>query len=125
MIKIFIISILIFFIPITSYSFEGGVSATQSWNDSAGFPTTYERLAKTTIAEAIEKKRGGYYNGWDQTNYIFYNTAIGAQIVISESKLEDVQMSIANCGNSTAQTSLEATGNAVTDIKSGPCEIEN
>jgi hypothetical protein len=120
-----LLPILLFTVPNDAFSFESRVTANQSWNDSAGFPSTYERLAKATIAEIIQKKRNGFYDSWDQVNNYYSSTAIGAQTVFTDSNLEHVQVNTTSCGQVSASSNHDTTSTAETYNNEAPCRIEN
>ncbi len=123
--KIIIYSLLISIIPATSFSYEGSVSAAQGWSDSAGFPSTYEKLAKATVAEIIEKKKGGFYDQWVQNNLNITNLTIGAQTNFTDSELDNVFVTTTNCGETNAITSVNTPGSSSITGQSAPCTVRN
>lgn len=123
--KFLLLPILIFTMSSEAFSFESRTSAGQNWSDGAGFPSTYERLAKATIADIIEKKKNGYYDTWNQVNNYYSSTAIGSQTVFNDSTLEEVQVNTTSCGQINASSNHSTTGTTETYESDIPCRIEN
>jgi len=130
--KYFIIlfSLILFTLPSLAIAKDGTVTAAEGWSNSAGFQTSYDILTKSIIAELIEKKENGFYNGWNQNNSFITNidsqsTTVGSQTIFNGSTLENVVVTTTNCGDSSNITSIDSEGsNSVTGSET-TCAVEN
>ncbi|MCF8468890.1 MAG: hypothetical protein K9G33_15930 [Sneathiella sp.] len=109
---------------------DGTVTAAEGWNNSAGFQTSYDILTKSVIAELIEKKENGFYDGYDQNNSYFtyigaQSNAIGNQVIFNGSVESDVSVAPVNCGATTATAVNESGGNSETATGGTNCEMGN
>lgn len=121
-------SILIFTLPAIATANDGSVSAAEGWNNSAGFQTSYDKLTKSIIAELIEKKENGFYDGFDQYN--IYNigaqtTTIGAQTIFNDSELDNVFVTTVNCGETSSITSVDSSGTNSIEANDVTCTVNN
>lgn len=108
-------SIIVFTSPFLALAKDGTVSASEGWNNSAGFQTSYDKAVKLTTAEAIERQNGGYYDQWQQNNSYITNTAIGAQTTVEAPALTSMTVTNSQCGHSIGQAPVDADGgNSVT-----------
>ncbi len=96
--------------PVLANAKDGTVSATEGWNNSAGFQTSYDKLVKLTTAEAIERKKGGFYDQWQQNNLYISNTSIGVQSNIETGDVGSLFVTETNCGPSVSQLPLDSGG---------------
>ena len=129
--SILILSALLLTISAVASAKDGSVSAAEGWNDSAGFQTSYDKLTKSVIAELIEKKENGFYDGFSQYNT--YNigaqtTSIGAQTIFTESKLDNVFITTNNCGEivsstTTDSTSINKNSTNTSTTNGAPCRV--
>ncbi|MDF2366454.1 hypothetical protein [Sneathiella sp.] len=127
-------SILLFTLPAIATARDGTATAAANWNDSTHFQTSYDILTKSAIAELIEKKEGGFYDGWNQYNSYITNigaqtTTIGSQTVFTDSNLDNVFVTPVNCGEIVSSTSVDspATNEDSTNISStigAPCQVQ-
>lgn len=114
--------------PVLANAKDGTVSAAEGWNNSAGFQTSYDKLTKSVIAELIEKKENGFYDGFDQHNAFTTNigaqtTTIGAQTIFNDSELDNVFVTTTNCGEVSSITSVDSSGTNQSTTTGAACEI--
>ena len=79
------------FVPLVAVA--NGLGENRSWQ----FDTTADKANKAVVLDMIEKKRGGYYDGFDTT--VYNTTNIGSQV---------------NCNNI-----ADATGNIAENVQGG------
>ena len=127
--KVFIITIIIS-IPYIVAAKDGRTPASEAWNDSAGFQTSHDILTKSLIAELIEKKENGFYDGWNQNNTFItnigtQNTNIGAQTIFNDSDLDDVFVATTNCGQPSIVSSADSSGTNKVSNAGVRCTVES
>ncbi|MEX1034874.1 MAG: hypothetical protein WDZ54_02890 [Sneathiella sp.] len=126
--SILILSALLFIVSTTAAAKDGTVTTAEGWNNSAGFQTSYDILTKSVIAELIEKKENGFYDGWDQyhTHFTYIgpqSTAIGNQVFFNDAVGDGVHVTPINCGAATATTVNESGGDSETTTGDLTCYI--
>ncbi|MZR31024.1 hypothetical protein [Sneathiella litorea] len=105
-----ITSILLFTLPAIAVAKDGTVTAAASWNNSAGFQTSYDKLVKLTTSEAVERQDGGYYDQWQQHNLYISNSSIDTQTNITTGDVRDLNVTSTHCGHSVAQQPINTSG---------------
>jgi len=94
-----------------------GLGESVSWQ----FRTSVERSNLAVVTDLIEKKKGGYYDGFDTTNYVTSTTNIGAQVNCNT--VADATGNLANSDmggsapsqNASADIASDSVGNEVVD----------
>ncbi|WP_373089914.1 hypothetical protein [Sneathiella sp.] len=102
---ILLTSIILLNLPLPVLAKDGLVSAAEGWNGNAGNQTSYDKLVKLSIAEAIERKQNGYYDQWQQSNLYITNYAIGQQLNIEADNLDGIAITNNQCGHTISQAS--------------------
>lgn len=95
---------------VISLSFHQFAADANGFGESRGwqFRTNIDRANMTAVSDLIEKKKGGYYDGFETVVYSTNNTNIGSQINCNT--LADAKANIADNGQS----------GSVIDIRSEP-----
>ncbi len=120
--------LLLITLPSLAAAKDGTVSAAAGWNNSAGFQTSYDILTKSIIAELIEKKENGYYDGFNQHNTFITNigaqtTTIGAQTIFNGNQLDHIFVNTTNCGAVSSITSVETSGEHTSTSGETSCTV--
>jgi hypothetical protein len=85
----------------TSPAFANGLLENGPWQ----FQTSYDKANKSAVLDVIERKKGGYYDGFGTVQNIDARTYIGAQF---------------NCSNN-----AQSTGNLADNGQAGPSTTDN
>lgn len=110
-------SLLLFTLPVIAAAKDGTMTAAEGWNNSASFLTSYDKLAKLTTSEAIERQNGGFYDQWQQNNFYITNNSIDTQTNITTGDVGGLNVTSTHCGHSIAQQPINTSG--TNDITAG------
>lgn len=103
---------------ITSSSFANGLQESRSWQ----FQTTYDKANKSAILDVIERKKGGYYDGFGTVQNVYNDTTIGTQVGCSNNSTstgniaDNGQAGPSTTDNSSPNISSDSVGNS--DVRS-------
>ncbi|WP_340150133.1 hypothetical protein [uncultured Sneathiella sp.] len=117
-------------LPSLAAAKDGTVTAAEGWNNSAGFQTSYDILTKSIIAELIEKKENGFYDGFDQNNTFITNigaqtNTIGAQTIFNGGTHGSVSVTTTNCGDTASIASSDSSGSNHIEAHDVTCTVPN